>query len=104
MNHQKSYQTNLMEQRDPKDAPLIESLLTSQFFLSSPSKKYHPKPQSFFFGFVPPLQKNKITNANTNTKDNFQMTNTKTEKITSHFFPSGADYQPDALLFIFPNV
>ena len=40
---------------------------------------------SFFFwtSSLPP--KNKITNANTNTKDNFLTTNKKTDKMTSHF-------------------
>ena len=61
---------------------VIDSLIKLTFLVPSPLQNI-----KVFFDLVPPLQKNKITNANTNTEDNSLTTNKKTNKMTSHFFP-----------------
>ena len=82
---------------------VIDSLLTSQYFWFFPPPKYHPKPQRIFW-LCSPLQNTKNTNTDTNTKDNFFKWQTQRQKRLLPIFPSVADYQFDALLFIFPNV
>ena len=59
---------------------LIDSLIKLTFFVPPPLQNIKV---FFWTSSLPP--KNKFTNANTNTKDNFLTTNKKTDKMTSHF-------------------
>ena len=72
-------------------------------FFCFPPPKYHPKPQSFFLALFPPSKKTKLQMQIQTQKIIFKW-QTQRQKRWLLIFPSGADYQSDALLFIFPKV